>query len=77
MSDEPAAQQDRPAPAREAKSAYPARIAVRERERIRLVSVESIVWIKADRNYCLLYTREGRFTLRATLSDLESQLNPR
>jgi len=77
VDDEPPARQNPPLPAKGAKIAYPIRLAVREKERIRLVPVESIVWIQADRNYCLLHTREGRFALRSTLSDLESQLDPR
>ena len=45
VDDEPPARQNPPLPAKGAKIAYPIRLAVREKERIRLVPVESIVWI--------------------------------
>ncbi|HEV7669238.1 MAG TPA: LytTR family DNA-binding domain-containing protein [Thermoanaerobaculia bacterium] len=60
----------------EKRGEYPLRLAARETDRIRFVAVESIVWIEADRNYCVLHGREGRFSLRATLSEMESQLDP-
>lgn len=65
----------RPLPIPEA-AVYPPRLAVREKERIRLVPVESLLWVKADRNYCLLHTPEGRFAMRIAISDLEAQLDP-
>ncbi len=57
-------------------SAFPARLAVRDAQRIRFVAVESIEWVEADRNYCVLHSGEGRFSLRSTLSELEEQLDP-
>lgn len=59
-----------------AEARYPARLAVRDAQRIRPVAVESIEWVEADKNYCVLHTREGRFSLRSTLAELEAQLDP-
>lgn len=52
------------------------RLVVRETQRIRIVDVDSIVWVEADRNYCVLHCREGRFSHRTTVSELEQQLDP-
>ncbi len=60
-----------------AEGPFATRLAVRDAQRIRFVAVESIDWIEADRNYCVLHTPQGRLSLRATISDLERRLDPR
>lgn len=53
------------------------KLILRETSRIRIVPVETIRWIEADRNYAVLHTGEGRFSLRSSLADLVERLDPR
>ena len=48
-------------------------------ERLRLaymLSVDSIEWIGADRNYARLFSTKGEFALRTTMDRLQRQLDP-
>jgi two-component system LytT family response regulator len=56
---------------------YQQRFFVREGERAFFVPVESILWIEAARNYLVLHSRKGNYILRATLDNVEKQLDPK
>lgn len=58
-----------PAPARLA------RIAVRERQRVRFVRTESIDWIEASGNYSILHAGRENHVVRETLANFEAQLS--
>ncbi|MDX1660432.1 MAG: LytTR family DNA-binding domain-containing protein [Gemmatimonadota bacterium] len=53
-----------------------ARLMVRGAERARLLPVERIDRFEADRNYVHVHAGEDRYTIRATLTSLESRLDP-
>lgn len=57
-------------------SAYPTRFTVRDRERILLVRAEEIEAVEAAGNYLQLHSRGKVHLLRATLAEMESQLDP-
>ncbi len=59
----------KPAPARLA------RIAVRERQRVRFVRTEAIDWIEASGNYSILHAGRENHVVRETLSNFEQQLS--
>ncbi len=56
---------------------YLERIAVKENERIRLVSVEQINRIASQGNYIEVFTDGGKFLLRETMDGIENKLNPK
>ncbi len=56
---------------------YLDRIPVRADERVHLVDVADIVWIRANRNSVQLHTGSGVHDLRETMSSLEARLDPR
>jgi two-component system LytT family response regulator len=62
---------------RAAKIEYLARIAVRDRDRVRFVKTADIDWIEASGNYLVLHAGKENHVLRETLTSLESQLSPR
>ena len=51
-------------------------IEIRSQGRTDYVSVANITWLKADRNYMEVYTRQQTHIARVTLSELERQLDP-
>jgi two-component system, LytTR family, response regulator len=55
----------------------PERIAVRENERIRFLSVEKIERISSNGNYVEIYSGGEKFTLRETMDGIERKLNPK
>ncbi|HEY8549283.1 MAG TPA: response regulator [Vicinamibacterales bacterium] len=52
------------------------RLLVHQGERARLLNVEAIDWIEADRNVLTLHAGAAVHTVRGTLSDLEARLDP-
>jgi two-component system, LytTR family, response regulator len=59
-----------------APSPYFARIAVPDQGRLRVIAVEDIDHVLAQRNYVELYVDSRAYTLRETLSHLETRLDP-
>ena len=53
------------------------RILVEEDERLRFVPVEAIVYLEADGNYVRIETASGHHRIRATLTGLLADLDPR
>lgn len=62
---------------RPAEPQYLARIAVRERERVRFVKTGDVDWFEASGNYVILHVGRENHVVRETLSALEAQLSPR
>jgi len=62
---------------RAAKVEYLARIAVRDRDKVRFVKTADIDWIEASGNYLVLHAGKENHVLRETLTSLESQLSPK
>jgi two-component system LytT family response regulator len=62
---------------RSAKSEYLARIAVRDRDKVRFVKTGDIDWIEASGNYLVLHAGRENHVLRETLTSLEGQLSPK
>jgi two-component system, LytTR family, response regulator len=59
------------------KDSYLERIPVRVDERVLLVAVDDIVWIKANGNTVLLHLAERTHELRETMATLAARLDPR
>jgi two-component system LytT family response regulator len=62
---------------RPAEPQYLARIAVRERERVRFVKTGDVDWFEASGNYVILHVGRENHVVRETLSALEAQLSPK
>jgi two-component system LytT family response regulator len=62
---------------RPAEPQYLARIAVRDRERVRFVKTADVDWFEASGNYVILHVGRENHVVRETLSALEAQLSPR
>ncbi len=62
---------------RSAKPEYLARIAVRDRDKVRFVRSTDLDWIEASGNYLVLHAGKENHVLRETLTSLESQLSPK
>jgi two-component system LytT family response regulator len=62
---------------RSAATEYLARIAVRDRDRVRFVKTADVDWIEASGNYLVLHAGKENHVLRETLTSLESQLSPK
>jgi len=62
---------------RPAETQYLARIAVRDRERVRFVKTADVDWFEASGNYVILHVGRENHVVRETLSSLESQLSPK
>lgn len=60
----------------EGRPAYTKRFTVRDRDRILLVRTDELEAVEAAGNYVQLVARGGRFLLRATLAEVEAQLDP-
>jgi len=68
-----------PAPAREETTGAPtyfSRLAVPDQGRLRVIAVEDIDHVLAQRNYVELFVGERAYRLRETLSHLEARLDP-
>jgi two-component system, LytTR family, response regulator len=64
-------------PATQGKAEYARRFLVEKSKSAYFLPVESIHRIAAERNYALLYSAMGEFTLRTTMAALEQRLDPR
>jgi len=64
------------APAPQPETKYVRRFLVERRKAAYFLPVDSIRHIAADRNYALLYSDSGEFTLRTTMHALEKRLDP-
>ncbi len=56
---------------------YLARLAVRDRDKVRFVKTADIDWIEASGNYLVLHAGKENHVLRETLTSLEAQLSPK
>jgi two-component system LytT family response regulator len=56
--------------------AFMQHVAVKSRERVRLVPVEQIDWFESAGNYVRLHVGSERFLLRQTMNGLEEKLDP-
>jgi two-component system LytT family response regulator len=56
---------------------YLARIAVRDRDRVRFVKTADVDWLEASGNYVILHVGREKHVLRETLTALETQLSPK
>ena len=56
--------------------AYPHRLAVKDRKRIRFVNVAEIVWIESAGNYVHLHTKDQKHLVRQTMKNLQNRLDP-
>ena len=55
---------------------YTTRFFVESRHLARILPVDCIEWISADRNYARLFSTKGEFALRTTMDRLQRQLDP-
>ena len=62
---------------RTAKPEYLARIAVRDRDKVRFVKTADIDWLEASGNYVVIHAGKENHVLRETLTSLEGQLSPK
>ncbi len=56
---------------------YLARIAVRDRDKVRFVKTADVDWIEASGNYLVLHAGKENHVLRETLTSIEGQLSPK
>ncbi|MEY2878264.1 MAG: hypothetical protein RLZZ15_644 [Verrucomicrobiota bacterium] len=56
---------------------YLARLAVRDRDKVRFVKTADLDWIEASGNYLVLHAGKENHVLRETLTALEAQLSPK
>ena len=57
--------------------AYPARLALRDGQRMLTVPVDEIVWVEAAGNYVQIYTPRKTHLVRHTVKAMERKLDPR
>jgi two-component system LytT family response regulator len=55
---------------------YPKRFSVTLGKRIVFVPADEVEWVEAERNYVCLHTAKRQYLFRATLADMERQLDP-
>ena len=55
---------------------YMSRMAVRDRERIRILHAKEVEWIGVEGEQTTVYTDGGRYPIRRTLAELEVRLDP-
>lgn len=55
---------------------YLERFAIKENERVKLLSVDEILWISSEGNYVKLHTKSAAHLLRETMDRIEQKLNP-
>lgn len=55
---------------------YLERIAVKENERIRFLTIEKIDWIGSQGNYIEVHSEREKFLIRETMDGIEKKLNP-
>jgi two-component system LytT family response regulator len=67
---------ERAAPRPSGEPVYPRRFTVRDRDRILLVRADEVEAVLAAGNYVELVTRRGKYLLRATLAEMERELDP-
>ncbi|MBV6644475.1 MAG: response regulator transcription factor [Cyclobacteriaceae bacterium] len=56
---------------------YLQKVSVRERNRIRFIPVNEIIWFEADNQYVRVHTMDGAVIIRDSLNHLQEQLDPR
>ena len=59
-----------------AQGRYLARLAVRDRERIRVLDVGEVDWISIEREPVVVHAGDQVYTVRRTMAELESRLDP-
>lgn len=52
-------------------------IAVKNGSSVVLLDTDQIRWIEADRDYVRIHAAEGSYRIRATMKELEAELDPR
>jgi DNA-binding LytR/AlgR family response regulator len=55
---------------------YATRLAVYDRDRVRVLHVDEVDWIGAEREEVVVHVGEGIYPIRRTLSQLEARLDP-
>ena len=59
-----------------AEGRYLTRLAVRDRERIRVLDADSVDWIGVDDEQVVIHVGEQQYPIRRTLTELEARLDP-
>ena len=59
-----------------AQGRYIARLAVRDRDRIRVLDVEEVDWIGIEDEQVVIYAQNQAYPIRRTLAELEKRLDP-
>ncbi|MCE7991772.1 MAG: response regulator transcription factor [Roseivirga sp.] len=49
---------------------------VKDRNKLIKIKLDEILWVEVEDKYCMLHTRERKFTLRQSLKDLAEKLDP-
>lgn len=49
---------------------------VKDRNKLIKIKLEEILWVEVEDKYCMLHTKERKFTLRQSLKDLAEKLDP-
>lgn len=49
---------------------------VKDRNRLIKIKIDEILWVEVEDKYCMLHTRDRKFTLRQSLKELAQRLDP-
>ncbi|MFY0591763.1 LytR/AlgR family response regulator transcription factor [Roseivirga sp.] len=49
---------------------------VKDRNKLIKIKLEEILWVEVEDKYCMLHTKDRKFTLRQSLKDLAEKLDP-
>lgn len=49
---------------------------VKDRSKLIKIKLDEILWVEVEDKYCMLHTKERKFTLRQSLKDLAEKLDP-
>ncbi|NVJ48710.1 MAG: LytTR family transcriptional regulator DNA-binding domain-containing protein [Cytophagia bacterium] len=49
---------------------------VKDRNKLFKIKLEEILWVEVEDKYCMIHTRERKFTLRQSLKELAEKLDP-
>jgi two-component system LytT family response regulator len=55
---------------------YATRLAVHDRDRVRVLQVDEVDWIEAEREDVFVHVGQGSYPIRRTLAQLEARLDP-
>lgn len=51
------------------------KLLIKKGDRYQEVLINDIIWIESDRNYCMIYTQEGRYIIRQSLVKLMQEID--